>query len=456
MFSMGSKFPKGAPSALRMAPETCKVMAMDNLIQPQTLKGFRDSLPEQELRRRDLMARLEAAFRSFGYEPIDTPALEYEEILLGKGGGETDKQVYRFVDHGGRRVALRYDLTVPFARFTAQHREELPLPFKRYHIAKVWRGENTQRGRYREFYQCDFDIVGADSPEADAEIVLLMVHSLALAGAPARVHLSDRRILPLVLRRAGYEGEAIPVLRLVDKRAKIPSEDFEREGRGLLGEAAWLRLADFLRPAAAWEDALSRLAGLGPEADPVRGRLEAILERLDVAGVVDRVRPDFSITRGLDYYTGVVFESFLEELPGIGSVCSGGRYDNLAGLYTRDRLPGVGASVGLDRLLAALEELGRSSGGDRCADVAVFHSGRGAESWRWALALRRHGIKADLITEPRKTAQQYTWAEKKRLPVVLIPQEGGSCSLKRLATGEIQTCATVEEAVSILGGWLGA
>lgn len=428
---------------------------MSSIIQPQTLKGFRDALPEQELGRRDLMARLEEAFRAFGYEPIDTPALEYEEILLGKGGGETEKQVYRFEDHGGRRVALRYDLTVPFARFTAQHREELPLPFKRYHMAKVWRGENPQKGRYREFYQCDFDIVGTESPDADAEILQLMVHSLGLAGARVRIRLSHRRILPALLETLGHSGDPVEVLRLVDKKDKMGAAEFEAALAGLLGATGYQRVQDLLSPAKSWEEALARLDGIGAGMDAVVVRLHSVLERLRHAGLADQVMPDFSITRGLDYYTGVVFESFLEELPGIGSVCSGGRYDNLAQLYTKERLPGVGASVGLDRLLAGLEELSRVGGRARCADVVVFHPEEAPPlvPWQTAQELRRRGFKVDLFTEVKKPATQYQYAERKRIPVVVIPKEG-RYQIKHLPTGEILNVDTLEQVIARIRGWV--
>ncbi len=177
---------------------------MSDLIAPIILKGFRDSLPSQEIPKKLLMNRLESIFKSFGFVPIDTPVLEYTDVLLGKGGGETDKQVYRFQDHGGRDVSMRFDLTVPFARFMAAHASELAIPFKRYHMAKVWRGENTQRGRYREFVQCDFDIVGADSPAADFEIVLLMTKAMeVLVEGKATIRLSHRGIFNRFLETVG-------------------------------------------------------------------------------------------------------------------------------------------------------------------------------------------------------------------------------------------------------------
>jgi histidyl-tRNA synthetase len=431
---------------------------MSSLIQPQTLKGFRDSLPEQEIKRRDLMSKLEEGFRQFGYEPIDTPALEYEEILLGKGGGETEKQVYRFEDHGGRRVALRYDLTVPLARFTAQHREQLPLPFKRYHMAKVWRGENPQKGRYREFYQCDFDIVGAEGPDSDAEILVMMAHSMHLLGAKVHIKLSHRQILPNFLNTVGHTEQQLDILRLIDKKDKISADEFDQQLAFLLKPSARERLSHLLSPTKSWEEALSRLSVLDQAASPIHQRLSEILERLRLSGLEAMVQLDFSITRGLDYYTGVVFETFLDALPSLGSVCSGGRYDNLAQLYTKERLPGVGASVGLDRLLAGLEEQGLTLGSARCTDVAVFNAEQGTTvlSWKVAQALRHKGFKTDLFTETKKTAQQYAYAEKKRIPIVVIPKSESQFQIKYLPSGQMENRSNIDELVQQIRTWLSA
>ncbi|HCO48669.1 MAG TPA: histidine--tRNA ligase, partial [Spirochaetaceae bacterium] len=196
------------------------------MIEPRVLKGFRDYLPEAENARMSLVDTLEKTFRSFGFVPIDTPSLEYAEILLGKGGGETDKQVYRFSDNGGRDVALRFDLTVPFARFMAEHVDELYLPFRRFHIAKVWRGENTQRGRYREFMQCDFDIVGTDSASADADIVLVIASAMeALNVGRVSIRINHRGLFNRFLAAAGCAEKSVSILRTVDKLEKIGKEE---------------------------------------------------------------------------------------------------------------------------------------------------------------------------------------------------------------------------------------
>ncbi len=231
---------------------------MSAIIEPRLLKGFRDFLPAAEIERRVLSEKIEACFRSFGFVPIDTPALEYAEILLGKGGGETEKQIYRFKDHGDRDVALRFDLTVPFARFMALHREEVALPFKRYHLAKVWRGENTQRGRYREFTQCDFDIVGSESPAADFEILLMMRETLRAIGVgDVSIRMNHRGIFNRFLAHLGIQTWSVEILRTVDKLGKIGEEATLHQLATLVGEEKGRAVLDFIQ---------SRQRSFGPTA----------------------------------------------------------------------------------------------------------------------------------------------------------------------------------------------
>jgi len=401
---------------------------MSDIIDPRTLRGFRDSLPQAELGRLEVQEKLTRVFRRFGFAPIDTPALEYAEILLGKGGGETDKQVYRFRDHGQRDVALRFDLTVPFARFMAAHVHELYLPFKRYHMAKVWRGENTQRGRYREFIQIDFDLVGADSVSADFEILTLMQESFRELGVPRfRIHLSHRELFNRFLAARGLSGSYLPVLRAVDKLRKIGPEAVRAQLAELAGEGPAGEMLEFVGSLDSDRETLRRVGSLLPAACPPVQRLEALWRCIEDCGLGEFFHFDPAITRGLDYYTGVVFETFLGDLPDIGSVCSGGRYNDLASLYTREKLPGVGASIGLDRLMAALGELGLTSGAAAAPDVLIllldetllpgYH--------RLAAALRAAGLAAEVYPEARKLAVQLKYAEKRAIPLAVIfgPQE---------------------------------
>ncbi len=426
------------------------------IIKPRILKGFRDSLPPQEIPKRRLIQALTETFESFGFVPIDTPSLEYTEVLLGKGGGETDKQVYRFEDNGGRDISLRFDLTVPFARYMAQHRSELYQPFKRYHIDKVWRGENTQKGRYREFTQCDFDLVGVDSASADFEILMLMRESLARLGAgDFQIRLSHRGLFNQLLHRLGLERFSQEILRTVDKLAKIGPEktalqleeicqDGEADAKG-----ASSRILDFIQPRATWGETLANMEELAgpppasaPDSENGAGRIREIFAMAQTVGIDGNLILDPSITRGLDYYTGVVFESFLTDLPAIGSVCSGGRYNNLAGLYSKEDIPGVGASVGLDRLLAAMDELNRLEHSGSPSEVLIINMDSGLQGHYHQLAarLRREGYRCEVYPEPKKLGPQFKLAEKKTIPAALIcgsrEYTAGTVGLKDLRTRE--------------------
>jgi histidyl-tRNA synthetase len=423
------------------------------MIQPRTLKGFRDHLPAQALARERVLDVARRVYRSYGFAPIDTPALEYLEILTGKGSEETDKQLYRFTDHGGREVGMRFDLTVPFARFAAQHVNELGLPFKRYHMAAVWRGENTQRGRYREFMQCDFDTIGTTSPVADLEMVLVVHDLLAAIGLERfSIRVNDRRVLAGVLERLELAGQSAGVLRSLDKLGKASLEAVAAElaGQGVVDSAAatLLEMAGLSGPAEEVLGRLEELVGGGGSGAAGVMALRGIVAGAAAAGVpAGRVVIDPGIARGLDYYTGIVLESFLDDLPSLGSICSGGRYDNLAGLYTKQPLPGVGASLGIDRLLAGLEELGQGGGPETPAEVflAHFDAAHLADYLRIAAALRQAGIAVEFFPEPKKLGQQLKLAAKRGFPFALViggdEFAAGTAQLKQMAT---QTATTIE------------
>ncbi|MDR2070579.1 MAG: histidine--tRNA ligase [Treponema sp.] len=429
---------------------------MANLIEPRILKGFRDFLPAGEIERRSLVERIEAVFRMYGFVPIDTPALEYAEILLGKGGGETEKQIYRFTDHGGRDVALRFDLTVPFARFVAEHREELPLPFKRYHIAKVWRGENTQRGRYREFTQCDFDILGSESPAADFEILLVMHNTLkALDAGDVTIRMNHRGLFNRFIARLSLQDKSAEVLRTVDKLAKLGRDATEESLRELAGGERAGEILRFIEARGSFEETLETVTGAAGGECPESERLRLIRSFMVDTGIAGSFVLDPSITRGLDYYTGVVFETFLNALPEIGSVCSGGRYDNLAGLYSREKLTGVGSSIGLDRLIAALESLGKAGGRStyvKAAIVCVDEADGGAYQVL-AERFRERGVPCEVFPEAKKLTQQFVLAEKKGAQWVVIPGEKPAESpltLRELKTRQDRKDLSFEEAAAIL------
>ncbi|WP_397571051.1 histidine--tRNA ligase [Schlesneria sp. T3-172] len=424
---------------------------MSQLIEPRTLRGFRDFLPEVMLVRERLMETARRVFRSYGFSPIDTPALEYAEILTGKGGEESDKQLFRFKDGGDRDVAMRFDLTVPLARFAAQHSSTLGTPFKRYHIAPVWRGENTQRGRYREFVQCDFDTIGTDSNAADIE-TLLVIHDLLVALGFERftIRVNNRLILNGVLAALGLTDKTVGVLRAIDKLPKIGQDNVIAEMVEKVGTTP--------------DQAKQVLLTVGPQTDlaflattyadneqVMQGvkRLRQLFDAAATAGIPqDRMALDVSIARGLDYYTGTIYETFLTDLPSIGSICSGGRYDNLAGLFTKERLPGVGASLGLDRLIAAMEELKLLGTQTTPAPVLItqFDDERLGDYLRVARLLRAAGISTEVYPETKKLGKQLQYADKKGFRVALIAGSDefakGVWQIKDLKAG---TSTTVEE-----------
>jgi histidyl-tRNA synthetase len=410
------------------------------LIEPRTLKGFRDFLPAAMIPREALMEVARSVYRRYGFVPIDTPALELLEVLTGKGSEETDRQMYHFTDAGGREVGMRFDLTVPLARFAAQHIHELGTPFKRYHIAPVWRGETPQAGRFREFVQCDFDTIGTTGVVSDIETALV-IHELMHAVGVSRfqIRINNRQVLTGMLERLGLQGAGTVVLRALDKFDKVGAEQVAKEltQAGLTNEQS-KQVLELSAIRGTTDEVLSQLsAHLKGSEQGEQGieRLETICSAMKAAGVKDEYyRLDVSIARGLDYYTGVVFETSLGDLPGIGSVCSGGRYDNLAGLYTKQHLPGIGASLGLDRLLAALEQLGLTPKTCSAADVFIplFDADRINDYFALASIVRKAGWSAEVYPEPKKLGQQLKYADQRGFRIALI---AGS---QELDAGEVQ------------------
>jgi histidyl-tRNA synthetase len=435
---------------------------MSKLIEPTRLKGFRDYLPDRMIPREHLLEQARRVYRSYGYAPIDTPALEKEEILRGKGGEESDKLMYCFKDHGGRDVALRFDLTVPFARFAAEHIGQLGTPFKRYHMGPVWRGENTGHGRFREFWQCDFDTIGTESNASDIETALV-IHDLlrALDFEHFEVRINNRLVLNGLLEELGLAGQTTPVLRALDKLPKVGKEGVIAE----MGDKAGVRPEQAERVLALAQaqgtnveilDRLERDFGSNAKAQEGVFRLRELLAVAGEAGVPEeRLRLDLSIARGLDYYTGTIYETFLLEKPDIGSICSGGRYDNLAGLYTKQRLPGVGASLGLDRLLEAMAEMGMLPKAATPAPVLVVQF-----DCRWlgryqklARELRAASIGVEVFPEAKKVGQQLKYAEGRGFRVALLAGDDefakGVWQVKDLARREQAEAAEAEVVESV-------
>jgi histidyl-tRNA synthetase len=425
-----------------------------SLIKPRTLSGFRDYLPAVMIPRESIMQTAREVFRSFGFAPIDTPTLEFLEILAGKGSEETDRQIYRFQDNGGRDVGMRFDLTVPLARFAAQHIATLGTPFKRYHIAPVWRGERPQAGRYREFVQCDFDTIGTESVLADIEAVAVINRLLVAIGFDRfTISVNNRAVLSGLLQHLGLADCTVPVLRSLDKLSKIGREKTAAEmcsaAEITSGQAdAVLKLAECEGTGPEILAQLPDITGGNETAAAGIERLSEIYHGALAAGVpAARLKLDVAIARGLDYYTGVIFETTLDDLPGIGSVCSGGRYDNLAELYTKQHLPGIGASLGLDRLLAAMEQLKLLPTAATPAPVFIpyFEADRRDDYLRMAANLRSAGINTEVYPDAKKLGAQLKYADRQGHTIALIA--GGSewaesrCQIKTLASKQSEVVA---------------
>ncbi len=430
------------------------------------LKGFRDYLPEQMILRGRIIDRCREVFERHGFEPLDTPAIEYLEVLTGKAG-ENEKLMYRFVDHGGREVGLRYDLTVPLARVVAMHQSDLALPFKRYQIAPVWRAENPQRGRFREFWQCDADIAGSASMLADAEVVTVMAEALAAVGLPEfTIRISHRRLLESIGLAAGVAAErATSLYRAVDKLDKIGPDGVVREMVAYdIPESAARRVLELVT-ATGTTDAL--LATLGNELREVEGsevplaELGELFAALPAFGVPqDRYVLDLALARGLDYYTGPVFEATVTE-PKVGSVGGAGRYDGLVGAFLGRPVPATGMSLGIERIVEVVQEHGLLPVDRTVAQiVVVIFPATVAAGAGLANELRASGFNVDLSLQPKRSVgDQLKLAGRKGIPVAVIVGESelaaGRVSLKDLRSGDQEPVAR-EELVAALGRLLPA
>ena len=410
-------------------------------------KGFRDIPPDLMIVRKRVIQKIEEVFRSYGFDPIETPAIEYWETLAGKYGDEAENRlIWRFQDPlSGRWYALRYDLTVPLARYITTN-QDTPLPFKRYHIAPVWRHEEPQRGRYREFYQCDIDTVGSPHPEADAEILETITTALNRLGFKGgyQVKVNDRRILRGIFEQELGITDPIPVYRAIDKLDKIGEEGVRRE---LMKTTSHQELVDKIMETISFRGPLQEtLQELEKHYKNNQHALEGIhflqeaatlLEGLDAEIVFD-----MSLVRGLDYYTGPIYEAFLHE-PRIGAVAGGGRYDNLIGIFLHRQIPATGASLGLERIIDALIETGRESRDEKTyTRVQVIYLKPELKQHAWLLArtLRQTGVptRIDLLRgSPKKQSKR---ANRLGIPVLIYigPREAetGLYTIYNTRTGE--------------------
>jgi histidyl-tRNA synthetase len=432
---------------------------------PQILKGFRDYLPEQMLLRQQVIGTFRTVFERHGYEPLDTPTLEYLEILTGKAG-ENEKLMYHFRDQGDRDIGLRYDLTVPLARYVAMHQNDIVMPFKRYHIAPVWRAEKPQRGRFREFWQCDADIVGSAAMSADAESISVLADALhAVNLSQAVVHINHRKLLEAMALLAGVDATNAPhVFRAVDKLGKIGPDGVREElTRSGIDPAAAARVLDLVTTTGTNEQLLesadARLAGIPGGAEAVR-ELRELVDALRTLGVPRHSwMIDLSLARGIDYYTGPVYEALVEE-PKVGSVAGAGRYDGLIGQFLGRDIPATGMSLGMERIIEVIGEFDLMPTPKSTAHVFIAHfSETAADAAHEAQLLRRHGINADLsLLTNRSLGDQLRYADRRGIPwaVIVGPDDLAKDTLiiKNLATQEqraVSRALLVEELRSELG-----
>lgn len=422
------------------------------LITPRTLSGFKDRLPKEALAKAHLLSKVSSVFMNFGFVPIETPHLEYAEVLVKQGSDEIQKELYRFKDHGDRDVALRFDLTVPLARFVSQYKNEVDLPFKRFAIGNVFRGERSQRGRYREFTQCDFDFIGSDSISCDAEILQVIYASLAGLGIDEfTIWLNHRKILNGICEYCGIVGEqnVNATLRIIDKLDKIGKEavsaELQKEPNLSSTQANNLLEYTSIKQQGDSESFFKQISFMEEWNENTREGIKdlkalyAVLEPLQMDR--DTYRVNFSIARGLGYYTGIVYETTLNALKSIGSVCSGGRYDNLTRTFSKDKMSGVGASIGIDRLLAALEELkllDKKATSARalivCMDCAYF-----GYAHFLAESFRRSKVPIEVYPEVSKLKKQFGYANAKGHEFVIVIGESEfnskTLTLKNMTSG---------------------
>ncbi len=419
-------------------------------VEPRLPKGMRDVLPQQMVLRQHVLSILEEVFAQFGFEPLITPAVELEEILLGKGGSESEKLIFNVEHVGGKeRLALRYDLTVPLSRVVGQY-PDLPKPFRRYQIAPVWRAERPQKGRYREFYQCDADIVGSASMLADAEIIAMIYTILRRLGFEQFVTLiNDRKLLAGLGQYSGVPADQVPVLhRTIDKLDKIGADGVREElGKAGLSLPSVDRLLQMMRPV---DGAAADLQALRQELKDIPSAVEGIDELSELVGYLpalgvdpDCYRIDLAMVRGLDYYTGPIYETVVEK-PRIGSITGGGRFDGLVGRFSNKNYPATGTTVGIERILDVMEELQMLPPGMGQTSVQVlvtlFGDTLQNESLKLLTELRLAGLRCELYYSPDPIGTQIRYALKKGIPFVVIagPDElaQGKVALRDLRTRE--------------------
>lgn len=432
-----------------------------DIVKPSILPGFMELTPSDQILFNKMLDIIRKNYEKFGFLPIETPIIEKSEVLLAKGGGETEKQIYK-VEKGRADMSLRFDLTVPLARYVAQYYSELSFPFRRYHIGKVYRGERNQKGRFREFYQCDIDIVGNNSLSIinDAEIPSIIYSTFKDLGFDSfTIKINNRKILKGFFQSLGIEDSTY-VLRTIDKLDKMGMEKVEEELKEQeLSLEAIGKIKRFISIDGTNQEVLRQLKELNVENDRFSeglDELETVVKYIQLFGVPEEnYKVDITIARGLDYYTGTVYETLLDDYPSIGSVCSGGRYDDLASNYTNQKLPGVGISIGFTRLFYQLmeAEIIQAEKNSLTTVLIIPMDGYMDEGIDILNKLRKAGVHSQAYVDSGKMGRKFNYADKLNIPyVVVIGQEeveNNTYSIRDMKTGN-QESVTMEELITRL------
>lgn len=430
-----------------------------NRIEPRTLPGFMELLPKEQILFNKMKEKIQKSYEAFGFLPIDTPIIEMAEVLLAKAGGETEKQIYHF-QKGDNDLALRFDLTVPLAKYVTENYNELTFPFRRYQIGKVYRGERPQKGRFREFYQCDIDIIGDNELNIlnDAEMPSVIYHTIKELGFDDfTICINNRKLLTGLFEELVLQEKSVDIMRIIDKLEKIGKENVIECLKELeIAEEKINTIITFIEISGSNEEKLQKLEYLNFTNDVFKQGLEEIKQvtkYVEAFGVPNaNFKVDLTIARGLDYYTGTVYETFLNEYREIGSVCSGGRYDNLAEYYTDRKLPGVGVSIGLTRLFYKLNELQAIKEDKKSiSEVLVISMIEDKiKAIEISSILRESGIAAEMYFEEKKIKAKFKYADKLQIPYVIVigeeEIEKNKVTLKNMQKGE-QVTVAIEEAI---------
>lgn len=422
-------------------------------VEPRTLPGFMELLPNDQIRFNEIKEKIKKSYEKFGFLPLDTPVIEASEVLLAKAGGETEKQIYRF-NKGDSDLSLRFDLTVPLAKYVAEYYGELSFPFKRYQIGKVYRGEKAQAGRFREFYQCDIDIIGDGelNLKYDAELPNVIYNTFKSLGFEKfTICINNRKILNGMFEYLKLSEKSVDILRIIDKIEKIGKENVIKELKEInIEENKIDTIMKFLEITGTSDEKICSLKNLGIDNDSFNlgvNELEIVIKQIRMHKVPEKnFTVDLSIARGLDYYTGTVYETFLDEYKKLGSVCSGGRYENLVEHYTDKRLPGVGISIGLSRFFYQIDKENIIENENKSiAKVLVVSMDESQIGYALdtAAKLRDAGINTDVFLEDKKLKAKFKYADKLHIPYVAVIGEeemkNNTVTLKDMTTGEQKT-----------------